>query len=121
MTGVKAGVTILHATAPGYSAGTTAVAVIPNFIVLQVPFNVGVGQSVSFSIQLVPAAPAGGLTVTLLSSDTTKVKIATPTVTFAAGPVPGERNRAGRRVQVLPPFPRSRRGYAVGATVATVT
>jgi hypothetical protein len=120
LTGVAAGVSILHATAPGYTAGTTPVGVTPNLIVLQAPFSLGAGQSTSLSIQLVPAAPAGGLVVTLASTDTTKLKITTPTVTFAASQANGNAT-----VQALAPgivgVIASATGYASGGTAVTVT
>ncbi|OYV66592.1 MAG: hypothetical protein B7Z72_11070, partial [Gemmatimonadetes bacterium 21-71-4] len=70
LNGVAAGASILHATASGYAAGLTGVAVTPNLIVLQPSVSVGIGQSTSLGITIVPVAPTGGLVVTLASTDT---------------------------------------------------
>ncbi len=43
------------------------------------------GESEAFQVTLPAAAPAGGVTVTLISSDTTKVTISPTTVTIAGG------------------------------------
>ena len=120
LTGVTAGVSILHATAPGYTAGLTAVAVTPNLIVLQAPFSLAVGQSTSLSIQLLTAAPTGGLVVTLASTDTTKLKVTTPTVTIAAGQMTGSATVQALAVGLVG-VTATATGYGPGATAVTVT
>jgi adhesin/invasin len=85
ITGVSLGVSLLHATAPGYTEGVIPIGVAPNVIVLTPTVSVIVGQTASIAIQLLPPAPAGGVTVTLASTDSTIVKATTPTVNFAAG------------------------------------
>ncbi len=120
LTGVAIGVSILHATATGYTPGLTVVGVVPNFVLLQAPFSVPVHGSAPLSIQLVPAAPAGGVTVTFASSDTTKLKLNTSTMTFTAGQFSGSQG-----VQAVAPgvvaVTATAPGYAPGATVVTVT
>jgi hypothetical protein len=119
LTGVGLGVSILHATAAGYTAGITGVVVTTNQILLQAPFSMLAGQSTSLSIQLFPAAPAGGATVTLESTDTTILRVTTPSVTIAAGQATGSAT-----VQALTPgvavVTAFSTLYAPGATAVTV-
>lgn len=118
--GVAVGVSVVHATAPGYTAGIAAVVVTPNVIGLPAPFSMGSGQSRSVALQLIPAAPTGGLTVSVASTDTTIVKVTTPTVTFAAGQSVGSAT-----IQSVAPgvaaLTATATGYAAGATAVTVT
>jgi hypothetical protein len=118
--GVAAGLSVLHATAPGYTAGVAGVVVTPNVIGMPAPFSMGSGLSRSVALQLIPAAPAGGLTVTVTSTDTTIVKVTTPTVTFAAGQAAGSAT-----IQSVAPgvaaLTATATGYAPGATAVTVT
>jgi len=120
LTGVASGVSILHATASGYTAGITAVGVTPNLILLQAPFSLAVGQSTSLSIQLVPAASTPGFVVTLASTDTTKLKITTPTVTFAAAQSTGSATVHAVAAGVVG-VTATATGYAPGGTAVTVT
>jgi len=119
LTGVAVGVSILHATATGYSAGITAVPVTPDLILLQSPFSLAVGQSASLSIQLVPAAATSGFVVTLASTDTTKLKITTPTVTFAAAQASGSATVQAVAAGLVG-VTATATGYAPGATAVTV-
>ena len=119
LTGVAVGVSILHATATGYTAGVTAAVVTPNLILLQQSVTVGVGATTALGITISPAAPAGGLVVTLASTDTTKLRITTPTVTIAAGQTTGSatiQGVAGGIVGVTATAP----NYAGGGAAVTV-
>lgn len=78
--GVAAGVTVLHATASGYTAGTATAAATPNFIALTYD-SVGVGQTATLGVSLSTTAPAGGLPVLLISEDSTKFKFINGAVT----------------------------------------
>ncbi|HVM44018.1 MAG TPA: Ig-like domain-containing protein, partial [Gemmatimonadales bacterium] len=81
LSGVAAGATILHATAPGYTAGTTAAVATPNFINLTYD-SVAVGRTNSFAgFKLSTAAPAGGLIVGIVSVDSTKLRFIKGAVT----------------------------------------
>ena len=83
--GVSAGTATLNATAPGYSAGALTVDVQNREISLPPTLNVPYGQTASLPIQLPAPAPAGGVTFTVVSSDPTRISVATPNVTIAAG------------------------------------
>ena len=81
LSGVAAGTTILHATAPGYTAGTTAAVATPNFLNLTYD-SVAVGRTNSFAgFKLSTAAPAGGLIVGIVSVDSTKLRFIKGAVT----------------------------------------
>jgi uncharacterized protein YjdB len=119
ITGVAYGGTLIHATAPGYTAGVIGIGVTPNIILLGQPLALVVGQSASVPIQLIPP-PSSGVTVTLASTDTTIAKVTTPTVAFAAGQAAGTATvqaRAPGIAGVTATAP----GYATGGTVVTVT
>ncbi len=119
ITGVAVGVSLLHATATGYTADSIFIGVSPNVIVLGQNVAVAVGQTANVPIQLVPAAPTGGLTVTLVSTDTAIVKVTTPTVNIAAGQTSGSATVQGiasgyAAVEATAP------NYATGAALVTV-
>jgi hypothetical protein len=120
ITGQAIGVSLLHATATGYAAGLTAIGVTPNFILLGQGVTVVVGQTANVSIQLIPAAPTGGVTVTLESTDTTIVKVTTPTVTIAGGQTSGNATVQGRAAGLVA-ITATAPGYATGGTVVTAT
>jgi trimeric autotransporter adhesin len=85
VTGVAAGSATITATATGLPNATASVTVTP-LAAITLPANttVGLGQSVTLPVTLPGAAPAGGVTVTLNSSDTSKA-IVTPSVFIAGG------------------------------------
>ena len=74
----------ITASASGIASATASVTITPP-VTISVPAttNVGLGQSASFAVTLSEAAPAGGLTISLASSDGTKVSV-TPSVFIAA-------------------------------------
>jgi len=85
VTGVAPGSTVIRASAPGITQTTANVTVAsPGSIALPAGVSVGVGQSVPFAVTLTTAAPAGGVTVTLTSSDT-NIATVTGSVNIAAG------------------------------------
>ena len=87
ITGVNPGTAVITASAlPNIAAVTaTATVVAPGSIVLPAFYTVGQFQTTPFAVSLGTAAPTGGLTVTLSSSDPTKLTITPATLTFAAG------------------------------------
>ena len=88
ITGVAAGsATITASTAtPNVTSGTAAITVtVAGVINLPSNLTVGIGQSVPFPITLSSAAPQGGVTVTLSSSDPAKVSISPTSVDIPAG------------------------------------
>ena len=87
VTGVGIGLAVIHASALPSVGDTTASVTVASPGTIQVSSNasVGLGQSVAFSITLPAAAPTGGITVTLASSDPSKVSVTPASVTIAAG------------------------------------
>jgi len=86
VTAVGAGSAVIHASdLPAYLDTTATVTVVTQPQIILPSFQtVGQFQSTAFPIGLSAPAPAGGVTVTLISSDTTKVTIS-PTSVFIAG------------------------------------
>ena len=117
--GVAVGVSILHATATGYQSGITPVVCTPNFILLQQNVAVGVGQTATVGITIVPAAPSGGLGILIQTTDSTRVKVTTPTVTIPAGQTTGSATIQGVSSGIAV-VSAAAVGYAVGGTVVTV-
>ena len=87
VTGVAAGSAIIHVGATPFIPDTTANVNVLSPGVIGLPSNVTVGptQSVAFPVTLGTPAPSGGVTVTLGSSDTSKLTISASSVTVAAG------------------------------------
>jgi adhesin/invasin len=83
--GVEAGSATLTATATGHTQAVLAVTVSLRLISLPLTLNVPYGQTASLPIQLAEPAPAGGVVVTIASSDEARVHVLTPTVTIAEG------------------------------------
>jgi adhesin/invasin len=73
------------ATATGYTPDTLAVPISLNLISLPGTLNVPLSQNVSLPINLSVAAPAGGIVVSVVSSNPATVLVVTPTVTVPAG------------------------------------
>jgi adhesin/invasin len=118
--GAAPGSNSLTASVTGLTPVTfTATGSNPNFITLQSNVAVVAGQSTSLGITLSAPAPTGGLTVALASSDTTKLKVTTPTVNIAAGQTIGSatvQGIAAGTASVTATAP----GYVGGNTVVTV-
>lgn len=83
--GEEAGTATLTATAPGYDNGQLTVSVSLRLISLPLTLNVPYGATTSLPIQLAEPAPQGGVVVSVVSQDESRVRVLTPTVTFAAG------------------------------------
>ncbi len=118
VTGVGAGSATLDATATGYTAGALTVVVQNRNISVPPTLSVPYGQTQSLPIVLPAPAPAGGVTFTVTSADTTRVGVLTPTVTIAAGGQSANATLSG----VLPgtaAITVSNPGYANGVTAAT--
>ena len=86
VTGVKKGSAVIHASAlPNFPDTTANVTVVDvSTIILPVGFNAPLGESTPFPISISSPAPAGGVTVSLTSSDNAKVQV-TPSVFIAQG------------------------------------
>lgn len=85
LNGVAAGNDSVRATATGYIAGAIGVPATVNLISLPTTLTVPFGGTANISVTLAAPAPPGGVVVTLASSDSTRVEVLTPTVTFAQG------------------------------------
>jgi hypothetical protein len=87
VTGVSPGSTTISASALPNLSATTATVTVATLGTIGIPSNptVALSQSASFPISLPEPAPAGGVTVTLTSSDSSKVSISPPTVSIAQG------------------------------------
>lgn len=86
--GSASGATTITASAPSMTSGTATVNYTrPPFLILPSnPVNVPVSGTATFAVSLsVPAPAPNGVVVTLVSSDTTKAKLASATVTIPAG------------------------------------
>ncbi len=87
VSGLTLGSAVIHATSAANASDASAIVIVSNFGVIQLPAGatVGLGQATAFPVTLSAPAPAGGVTVTLASADPTKVSISPATVTIAAG------------------------------------
>ena len=85
LNGVSAGTTLVRANAPGYNEGTRTVTVTQNVLTVPSTLNVPFGSTASFPVSIPAAAPAGGVTVNLVSNAPGSVEVLTPTVTILAG------------------------------------
>jgi hypothetical protein len=86
--GTASGVATITASSPNMTSGTATVNYTrPPFLILPAnPVNVSVGQLAQFPVSLsIPAPAPNGLVVTLSSSDATKVKLPSTSVTVPAG------------------------------------
>ncbi|HXY18968.1 MAG TPA: Ig-like domain-containing protein [Gemmatimonadales bacterium] len=129
LAGVAPGQTTLHATAPGYTAGTTIAVATPNYIALTYD-SVGLGRTAVLGMTLSTPAPAGGLLVGLVSGDTTKFKfikgaVSNPAVgslvdTIPAGSTSGSVTITGLGTGTVPVYAVAP-NYAIGLEVVVVT
>lgn len=85
LTGATLGMATVTASSPGYNTGSVNV-IVGGLGAINLPpaVTVGPGQSVPFPVTLVTGAPAGGVTVTLSSSDPSKAVVAPSTVFIPA-------------------------------------
>jgi hypothetical protein len=80
LAGVAPGVSVLHASAPGYTASADTATATPNFVTLTYD-SVAVGGTKTVGVALSTPAPAGGLPVLLISEDSTKFEFINGAVT----------------------------------------
>ena len=117
LTATVSGLTPVTFTATGSDSGL-------GVITLSVPGNlvgVGASQQVQAVVNLSPAAPAGGLTVTVTSDSTKYVTVASPgTITFAAGATAGTIGLSGVAAGTTV-LHATATGYLAGATLAVAT
>jgi uncharacterized protein YjdB len=86
VTGIAGGTVTISASTPGATSATATVTVIgSSSINLPASISLGLGNSVNYAVTLGTGAPAGGVTVTLISSDPSKVTVSPSTLFFAAG------------------------------------
>ncbi len=85
LTGVAGGTSVIRGIAPGYTEGTLLVTVSVQVLSLPATLNVPLGGTASMPVQISTPAPAGGVDVTLVSSDPAAVGVLTPTVTIPEG------------------------------------
>jgi hypothetical protein len=86
ITGLKLGSVLISASAPGFTGDTETVTVVSAGVIGIPPSStVQLGQAATFAITLPSAAPSGGVTVQLSSSDGSKVTISPASVSIAGG------------------------------------
>jgi hypothetical protein len=85
LNGLSVGSTVVRANAPGYTEGTLAVTATNQIISLPTTLNVPYGLTTTIPVQLATPASAGGVTVTLATSDPSRVGVVTSTVMLSAG------------------------------------
>ncbi|MFI5233788.1 MAG: hypothetical protein ACHQSE_14915, partial [Gemmatimonadales bacterium] len=128
LVGVAPGVSILHATAPGYAAGAAAAAATPNFVTVAFD-TVAVGGTKAVGVTLSTPAPVGGLPVLLISEDTTAFRfingaVTNPLVGTMQDTIPAGSSSLNVTVTGLNagivPIVAAASNYAVGIDVLTV-
>ena len=88
VTGVNVGDVLVSASAPGYQNGTVTIAVTQNLISSPLNLIVPFGQSVALPVNIGPSpAPAGGLTLNVVSAAPAIIEVLTPQITVAEGAV----------------------------------
>ena len=126
VTSVAGGSATITASASGYSNATATVTVSisqPSQGAVLLPSStiLNVGQSASFSVTLPQAAPSGGVTVPLVSNDTSTVTI-TPSVFIAAGQTtPGTQPQVNGLKAGIVSITASAIGYAPGIAQVQVS
>ncbi len=85
VSGVAAGSTTLRASASGYAPGSLPVTVSNNVITVGGPTNIVLNATASVAITISQPAPAGGLNLTVSSSDPAVISVVTPSVTIPQG------------------------------------
>lgn len=80
ITGVSSGTATITATATNFTPGTGSLLVSQLGAIGLSPATVAPGQTISFPVTLSSPAPPGGETITLISSDPTKLTVTSPVV-----------------------------------------
>ncbi len=84
--GVESGTTTLRATAPGYANGALSVTVTPNLVSTPATLSIPYGQTGTLPVSIGPdPAPAGGLTLDVVSDNPAIIEVVTPQISIAAG------------------------------------
>ncbi|MFQ5705495.1 MAG: beta strand repeat-containing protein, partial [Gemmatimonadales bacterium] len=83
--GVSQGTVTVRGNATGFTEGTVDVTVSVQVLSMPATLNVPFGGTASLPVQISTPAPAGGVDVTLISTNPTAVSVLTPTVNIAAG------------------------------------
>ena len=107
ITGVGTGTTTVTASATGFETALRGVAATPNFVSVPTTLNVALGQTTAFPVQIAPdpaPAPAGGIVVTVESSDPGLVEVVTATITIPEGAITADATPASVTLNVG--FPR---------------
>ncbi len=85
LNGVSQGTTLVRGNAAGYAEGTLNVQSSVQVLSMPTTLNVAFGGTASVPLTISAPAPAGGTTVSLISSDPSRVSVTTPTVTIPQG------------------------------------
>jgi hypothetical protein len=85
--GLEVGTTVLRAAASGYGDGAFEVTVTQNVLTVPANLTVALGQNTSLPVTIPAPAPAGGISVNVVSGNPTAVEVLTPTVLIPAGSV----------------------------------
>lgn len=118
--GLSLGTVTLTATAEDYATATLVITVTNQIISLPSTLNVPYGLTTSIPVQLATPAPPGGLTVTLSTTDATRVGVTTSSVVVPAGATLASGTLSG----VLPgsaTITATAAGWVSDQTVATTT
>ena len=121
-TGVAPGTTTFTATATGYVSGSATVSSTNSLISLGTIPVVAPGQSVDLPLSLGTAAPAGGVTVNFVSTNTSVATISPASVTISAGlKVPTANPKVTGVTVGTAQINATATGYAPGAQTASVS
>ncbi len=119
LNGIAVGSTTLHATAPGYNAGSLGVTVTQNVISSPASLNVALGQSTALPISIGPSvAPPGGLLLDVTSANPSVIEVITPQVLVPEGALSVNATVRGAAAGTAA-VTVSRSGYASSTTTAT--
>jgi adhesin/invasin len=83
--GNAGGTAVVRGIAPGYAEGTVSIPVSVQVLSMPLALNVPFGGTASLPLQISTPAPAGGVTVTLVSSNPSSVAVLTPSVVIPQG------------------------------------
>ena len=117
VSGLQAGNTTLRASAAGFAQGSLGIGT-PNVLVVGGPLSVPLAGTATLPITITTGAPAGGLLVTLTTTDANVVGVATPTITIAAGQTSGSATVQGVTLGSASILAQAQ-GYASGSAMVT--
>jgi trimeric autotransporter adhesin len=120
-TAVGGGTTVLHATGgPNIAAASVNVTVVAPAAITLAPVKINLGQSAALQISLGTPAASGGVSVTLSSSDTSRVTISSASVFIPAGGSTAQTQINGVNIGSAT-VTASASGYASGSEIVPVT